>query len=944
LVVTAITIEPSVWTGNATGTWNLDGTLDWKGATSGAPQSYHEQDVTRFDDSAANFTVTIVTNVNPASLAITAASHDYTFAGAGSMDGLAALGKDGAGMLIVANSNTYSGGTFITNGTLQIGNGGTGGFIVGPIENGASLALNRADAWSLPSVISGTGTVEQKGTGIATLAGANTYAGLTTVSTGTLAPGTGTAFGDTNLGVLVVSGATLDVNSQNLGMEPITAAGTGVGGQGAIVNNGPGDQQNAMRFVTLTGDTTFGGTRRWDIRNPSAATDTTGGINAYLHGNGHNLTKVSSNVVAFIQVGDTALGNIDLQAGTLTFSRSSQPGTASGTLAIWPGATLQLHRLNEYMVNPFNKVITMTNATIAIEGSGLTNDITGPMTLTGSNVVTVPAATGLNLNGPIGGAGSLNHLGPNLLVISGNGTYAGGTTIGGGILQVDGTLGAGATPSFTANATLAGIGVIAGAVTVPAGSTLAPGNGDTVSVNIGTLGVSSLALQAGSTSRFKVNTDLTTNDRVNASTTVTYGGTLVITNQGFTPYAPGMAFKLFQAASYSGSFTALVPATPALGLLWDTNTLATDGTLRIIVQPTPRPLLVLSVSALLSNVLNVVFDTDVDQSTALDPNNYTISTGQHVLYGIPFSATNMQLYLDVPLTAPTYSVQVKNVKDLAYIPNVLVTTNVPGRFWDFLASESILITNGYAFAFADKIKIYADGADIFGTSDQFQFVYKEVTGDFDVSVCLESVVITDPAVKSGLMAREINNATAVLSGDRHYMVAGFSPDPTRNNNFVEYRDTTDGTTVAPAAPRPGASYPTNWLRLKRTGSVIEGFSGPNGLDWTPMTAFDSATAASGAFATTLRLGLAVTSHNAALTTEAVFHTYGNARVRPVLTVSKSGSDVIVSWPASGLGWTLQATPSLTAPDLNWTTIPGSTAVTTVTLPIGPGNRFFRLVE
>lgn len=35
LNVTAVTAEASVWAGSATGSWNLDGTLDWKGATSG---------------------------------------------------------------------------------------------------------------------------------------------------------------------------------------------------------------------------------------------------------------------------------------------------------------------------------------------------------------------------------------------------------------------------------------------------------------------------------------------------------------------------------------------------------------------------------------------------------------------------------------------------------------------------------------------------------------------------------------------------------------------------------------------------------------------------------------------------------------------------------------------------------------------------------------------
>jgi hypothetical protein len=33
---------------------------------------------------------------------------------------------------------------------------------------------------------------------------------------------------------------------------------------------------------------------------------------------------------------------------------------------------------------------------------------------------------------------------------------------------------------------------------------------------------------------------------------------------------------------YGGTFTSIVPATPGAGLLWNTNTLASDGTLRVV--------------------------------------------------------------------------------------------------------------------------------------------------------------------------------------------------------------------------------------------------------------------------------------------------------------------------------------------------------------------------
>ena len=220
------------------------------------------------------------------------------------------------------------------------------------------------------------------------------------------------------------------------------------------------------------------------------------------------------------------------------------------------------------------------------------------------------------------------------------------------------------------------------------------------------------------------------------------------------------------------------------------------------------------------------------------------------------------------------------------------------------------------------------------TNARYHAVYTAAIGNF-ITLLSQATLFDQRAAE-----KDLSFAVELAPG---LSARRFTADPTRNNNFVEYREATAGTTFAPGAPRPGATYPTNWLRLKRTGSVMQGFAGPNGLDWTPMTAVDSATNVAGAYPVTVRLGLAVTSHNAAQTTEAVFHSFGKARVRPTLAIEVSGANVIVSWTPSALGWTLQASPGLVAPDANWVNVPGSSAVNTVTLPLGSGTRFFRMV-
>ncbi len=904
LNVTA-TGESGRWAGNVLSQWNLAGGLEWKGATSGNPQAYLDLYPVFFDDSAASFAVSLTENVTPASVSVNNTTA-YTFSGVGGIVGSGSLMKDGPGTLTIVNSNSYSGGTFITNGTVQLGDGGASGDMPGNVVNDGVVVFNRSDAVALNS-ISGSGSVEQRGTGRVTVGGVNSYLGAATIASGTFAAGSGSALGDTNTGTVVMDGATLDVNVQNLGMEPITAQGAGVGGGGAIVNNGTGDQQNATRYVTLSGDTTFGGARRWDVRNPSAATDLTGGINAYLHGSGFSLTKVGTNVVAFISAGDTALGDIDIQGGTLTFSRSTTMGNSTRRATVWPGATLQVHRLNEYMVNPLDKVISMTNATFAVEGNGLTNDCNGPVTLTGSNLFNLPSATGLNLHGAVGGTGSLNVAGPGLLVISGTANHSGGTTVSGAALQVEGTLGTGTAPlEISGTSTLAGNGTILAPVTIPSGATLSPGG------SIGALTISSsLTLADGSSSLFEIDKDTINNDAVRGLTSVTYGGTLIVSNIGYTAYAPGDSFKLFNAGSYSGKFANVVPATPALGLIWVTSSLAVNGTLGVAVLPNPIPLYVYSASSLVTNKVNVVFSAEVDPAYATDPGNYVLSTGNQVLSAMLISTTNVVLELDSPITSPTFTVNVKNVRDFAYVPNIVATTNVPGLAIGFEDSSSISITNGSAFAYGtnSQIKVYADGSDIFSTEDHCQYVYKYVTGDFDLRVMIESFVITDPAAKAGIMAREMVDPTYVFFDDRNYMAASFSPDPSRNNNFVQYREGNGLTTVAPGSPRPAASYPHNWLRLKRAGSVLMGYCGSNGLDWTPMTFVDSSTNAAGPYPDTIRVGLAVTSHNAAQTTEVVFSQFGNVAERGVISISWTGSQVRIDWTNG----TLQQADTVTGP-------------------------------
>jgi autotransporter-associated beta strand protein len=95
------------------------------------------------------------------------------------------LVKVGSGTLVLTGTNTYTGGTTIEFGTLQIGNGETSGSIARNVVNFATLAFNRSNPVTFGGQISGIGALIQMGSGLLTLAADNTYGGTITINSGT---------------------------------------------------------------------------------------------------------------------------------------------------------------------------------------------------------------------------------------------------------------------------------------------------------------------------------------------------------------------------------------------------------------------------------------------------------------------------------------------------------------------------------------------------------------------------------------------------------------------------------------------------------------------------------------------------------------------------------------------------------------------------------------
>nr|WP_254200430.1 autotransporter outer membrane beta-barrel domain-containing protein [Lysobacter sp. MMG2] len=233
------------------------------------------------------------------------AAADTTFGGV--ISGASGFIKQGSGTLALSGANTYSGGTTVAAGTLQLGAGGASGSVVGDIVNNGTLAVNRSDTFTLDGTISGTGALVQQGTGRTVLSGVNTYSGGTQINAGTLSVAS-----DANLGAA---------------MGPITFDGGALANTAAFVLSRPITLDNGGgAFDTVT-----------DLTVSSAIT----GPGA--------LTK-AGNATLILTGDNTYTGPTSVNAGTLQAGAAGAFGATSQMTAA-AGATLFLDGISQTFAN-----------------------------------------------------------------------------------------------------------------------------------------------------------------------------------------------------------------------------------------------------------------------------------------------------------------------------------------------------------------------------------------------------------------------------------------------------------------------------------------------------------------------------------------------------------------------------------------------------------------
>ncbi len=417
----------------------------------------------------------------------------------------------GVGSIVVAGN-----GRLYDNQWFSIGNGNGG--------NGSLTAKDSANVYSgndfnITDTGTSTGTVTVQDS--AYVNGPNTYCGN---SGGTL-------------GTLNVSGGTY--NSRN--------------------QLHVGRNINAVGIVNLSGGQITGSSELWVAEQGIGTWNQTGG------------NAIFTNWIAIGRNNSNAVGVMNISAGTFSMLTpgnrfivgSGGKGTLniSGTAQVTSAGLMQMGE-NSGGANLGNGTLNLNGGTLTVPqiyrgaGVGVINFNGGTLKAGGGVVQNVflnglTSATIQSGGLTVDSAGNTFNIGQALLDGGGNG---GLTKIGAGILRLNGT--STFTGMVNVNAGgLGGTGTLIAPVTVANNATLSPGVG-----GIGTLTLNSnLTLSALSTTYVEISlfSGVTNCDLVTGVTTLNYNGALVVSNTSPTILPAGGVFKLFNAASHTGTFTSV---------------------------------------------------------------------------------------------------------------------------------------------------------------------------------------------------------------------------------------------------------------------------------------------------------------------------------------------------------------------------------------------------
>ena len=502
-----------IWSGTGSGVWSTasQSPTNWLSSGGGTANFTNNQTVVFNDAATGTTTVSVSSNVSPASVTFNNNSLSYTLTGAGGIAGYTSLIMNGSGAVTIATSNSYTGGTTINAGRLKIANsaalGGPttastyGTFTIngGTIDNtsGGPLTLPNYPIALFPGATGNAGFVfpgsnplnlgagavtlgnsaatvnlsgstltlggpigdnglgygfTQNGAGVLALGGSSTYSGQTTVNGGTLSLGNGASINGSSAVNLAAASTALVFNHTDSQIVAPT-----VGGSGGLVQTG-GGMTTLANSNTYTGGTTItGGTLA--LGDPLAlqnSTLNTSGIGILSFG-----SLSAATLGGLTGPGTVALGNTASAAVTLSVGNDNANTTFSGMLT-GPGGltkvgagTLWLSGSNGFsgttsvnsgalvvanaaaLRNSIVNATANTNIVFSVSAAsvgGLSG--TGNLNL-GTTVLTVGANNAdSNFPGSLNGGNGLTKTGSGTLAMTGMNAYGGPTVINAGTVQL----------------------------------------------------------------------------------------------------------------------------------------------------------------------------------------------------------------------------------------------------------------------------------------------------------------------------------------------------------------------------------------------------------------------------------------------------------------------------------------------------------------------------
>jgi len=177
------------------------------------------------------------------------------------------------------------------------------------------------------------------------------------------------------------------------------------------------------------------------------------------------------------------------------------------------------------------------------------------------------------------------------------------------------------------------------------------------------------------------------------------------------------------------------------------------------------------------------------------------------------------------------------------------------------ADTLVLYVRGNAPAFQESadgsIIMSAVGTDIWNTTDQFRYAYKSLSGDGSMTVRVDSLVRSNEWAKAGVMIRE-----TLEPGSKHAFIA-ITPTASHGASF-QRRPVAGGDSANTDVADVPIPY---WVKLTRTGNVFTAQRSADGATWVDIAVSPAVTVQ---MTSSVYIGLAVTSHDASISTVAEF--------------------------------------------------------------------------